>query len=451
MPLQATSGAASYDAFGGGVAAVPNYIEDVFQTWLYTGNDSTQTITNGIDLSGKGGMVWLKSRNQTYDNALFDTNRGATKWIQSNGTDAETTTSNSLTSFNSNGFTLGDHFRFNAGFNYASWTFREQPKFFDVVTFTAPSTTATSFSVPHSLGSTPGCCIIKRTDSAEDWFVYHRSLANPARNYLVLNSTAAAASQGSDAYAPTSTEVTLLTGASVSASGQYVMYLFAHNAGGFGLTGTDNVISCGSFTGNGSTSGPEINLGYEPQWIMIKNASAATNWRMFDNMRGMPVSGSGNSLEANTSAAEAANDPAPIPTATGFRLATTNSNLNGNGNTMIYIAIRRGPMKVPTTGTSVFAVDANDAANPEFTSGFPVDAALLRRVTTTSENYLSSRLTGANYMFTESIDSESSAASFKWDYMNGWLNNFYTGTAGVFSWMWRRAPGFFDVVCYTGT
>jgi len=59
MPLQATSGAASYDAFGGGVAAPKNYIEDVFSTWLYTGNNSTQTITNGIDLAGEGGLVWI--------------------------------------------------------------------------------------------------------------------------------------------------------------------------------------------------------------------------------------------------------------------------------------------------------------------------------------------------------------------------------------------------------
>ena len=83
MPLQATSGAASYDAFGGGVAAVPSYIENVFQTWLYTGNASSQTIVNGLDLSTKGGLVWIKSRQQTTSNVLVDSARGAA-YLESN-------------------------------------------------------------------------------------------------------------------------------------------------------------------------------------------------------------------------------------------------------------------------------------------------------------------------------------------------------------------------------
>ena len=58
----------------GGAPAV--YIEDVFSTWLYTGNGTTQTITNGIDLAGKGGLVWLKGRSAVSDNNLFDTLRG---------------------------------------------------------------------------------------------------------------------------------------------------------------------------------------------------------------------------------------------------------------------------------------------------------------------------------------------------------------------------------------
>ena len=76
MPLQATSGAASYDGFGGGAAAVPTYIEDVFSTYLYTGDGSSaQNINNGIDLSGKGGMVWVKSRSNATTNVIVDTSR----------------------------------------------------------------------------------------------------------------------------------------------------------------------------------------------------------------------------------------------------------------------------------------------------------------------------------------------------------------------------------------
>ena len=160
MPLQATSGAASYDAFGGGVPVVPAYIEEVFSTYLYTGNGTTQTITNGIDLSTKGGLVWIKDRVATPPHLLIDTIRGGNKFVSSNTTTAQTTTS-IISAFNTTGFSLtadtvvGD---WNwSGDNYASWTFRKQPKFFDIVTYTG---NATNRRISHSLGSTPGFIIV---------------------------------------------------------------------------------------------------------------------------------------------------------------------------------------------------------------------------------------------------------------------------------------------------
>jgi len=138
MPLQETSGSASYDAFGGG-AAERVFIEAVFSTWLYTGNGSTQTITNGIDLSTKGGLVWMKGRSGATDHALYDTTRGATKDLVSNSTAAETTQSTGLTAFNTTGFAIGTLAKINTNAaTYVSWSFRKQPKFFDIVTFTAP-------------------------------------------------------------------------------------------------------------------------------------------------------------------------------------------------------------------------------------------------------------------------------------------------------------------------
>ncbi len=116
MPLQSTSGAASYDAFGGGVAAVPKYIEDYFSTFLYTGNGSTQTITNGIDLSTKGGLVWGKNRSTdaTFgQNYLSDTSRGITRYLVSNNTDQQFNPGNVLTSANTTGFSIGDSARLN--------------------------------------------------------------------------------------------------------------------------------------------------------------------------------------------------------------------------------------------------------------------------------------------------------------------------------------------------
>ena len=139
MPLIATKGAASAQGFGEFAQTTePVYIEQIFSTYLYTGNGSTQTITNNIDLSTKGGLVWIKGRESAnaYNHVLYDSNRGTTKRISSNTTSAEDTASG-VTAFNSNGFTIGSNATSNENtYNYVSWTFREQPKFFDIVTYT---------------------------------------------------------------------------------------------------------------------------------------------------------------------------------------------------------------------------------------------------------------------------------------------------------------------------
>jgi hypothetical protein len=113
------------------------YVEDVFSTYLYEGNSSTQTITNGIDLDGEGGLVWLKIRPVATSHVLVDTERGASSAIFSDLTDSEQTGYPYVTSFNSDGFTLGNMSATNdSSYNYASWTFRKAEKFFDVVTYT---------------------------------------------------------------------------------------------------------------------------------------------------------------------------------------------------------------------------------------------------------------------------------------------------------------------------
>ena len=208
MPLQSTSGAASYDAFGGGVAAVPKYIEDYFSTFLFTGSSpSSQSINNGIDLSTKGGMVWLKDRVVANFHSLFDTNRGAGYYLSSSQTSAQALGATTLTSFNTNGFSLGGSTLTNDANPYVSWSWAKAPKFFDVVTWTGDGTGSKTLS--HSLGSVPGCIIVKETGGASNWGVYHRSLGST--KYLVLNTTAASATS-SDRWNntdPTATEFTV--------------------------------------------------------------------------------------------------------------------------------------------------------------------------------------------------------------------------------------------------
>ena len=170
------------------VATAVNYIEDVFSTYLYTGNSSTQTITNGIDLSGKGGMVWIKCRNTAAtDNAVVDSVRGSQNILVPNRTNASSP-NDAVDAFTSTGFSLTNDTEYvNANTQtYVSWTFRKQPKLFDIQTWTGDGSNRT---IAHALGSVPACIMVKRTDSGSAWQVYHRSLANT--DYLVLNTTAA--------------------------------------------------------------------------------------------------------------------------------------------------------------------------------------------------------------------------------------------------------------------
>jgi hypothetical protein len=459
MPLQATSGAASYDAFGGGVAAVPKYIEDYFSTFLFTGNASTQTITNGIDLAGKGGLVWTKNRTNAFDNYLYDTARGVNKLLLSNNAIDQQSTANTLTAFNSNGFTLGnnDYGNIINGAAAVSWTWAKAPKFFDVVTYTGTASTRT---VSHNLGSEPGCIIIKRTDAVENWQVYHRSLnasgGTAQQSRIVLNSTAAqqSASLGFwDGTAPTSTVFTLGGDTEVNASGgTYVAYLFAHNAGGFGLTGTDNVISCGSYTGAGAST--TVTLGYEPQWILIKRTNTTGPWHLQDVMRGATVTNTDNGvLYPNTTQAEQQKGSHVFPTATGFAFTANEADINEAGSTYIYIAIRRGPMKVPTTGTSVFKPLGISPASTTSEVGFPADMSLAKYAISSQDWLNSSRLTN-KILYTNSTGAEDSifgsAGPQPFDTQDGFKLTGISTTDYAF-WAFKRAPSFFDEVCYTGT
>jgi hypothetical protein len=479
MPLQATSGAASYDAFGGGAAAVTPYIEDVFSTYLYDPTGSSLTITNGIDLSGKGGLVWLKNRTVAADHYLYDTVRGATagnaKYLVSNSTAAQSSGwPNSLAVTNS-GFTLGSQAATpgeinNFGYPVVSWTFREAPKFFDVVTYTGDGNAG--LQINHALGSVPGCIIVKNTsNSGSNWCVYHRGFnggVNPEQYFAFLNTTAAqaAATVLWNDTAPTSTNFTVGTAAGVNSSGNtYVAYLFAHNAGGFGLTGTDNVISCGSYTGNGSSTGPITSLGYEPQWVLIKKSSGGTigagssDWTLFDTMRGLSDSDrNDNYLNPNLSAEEngLGNGNFLRPLATGFQPTDGSDLTNQNGSTYIYVAIRRGPMKVPTDATKVFnPYITTSVANSgtTYTSanlyniGFVADVILQRNSSGTDGWYIGNRLQDKKYLKTETTAAEVTTAAFVYDSNIGAAG--YNSSYGLYAF--KRAPSYMDVVSYSGT
>ncbi len=416
--------------------------------------------------SGKGGLVWIKKRVNTSatdgSHALFDSLRGSTgsgSSLATNTAASQTTGRGGWYGFTSSGFnvafSVGD-FNYN-GDTYASWTFRKAEKFFDVCTWTGSGANRT---ISHNLGSVPGCIIVKRTDTTGDWQVYHRSLANT--EYMVLNSTAAKATGATrwNSTTPTSTVFSLGTDATVNASGgTYVAYLFAHDAGGFGDSGNDSVVSCGSYTGSGTVN---VSLGWEPQWILLKDPNNVDNWYLFDTMRGITLATSGDGsfpLNPNTSGSESGLPAGAITVnATGFSVSTAYF-LSGS----IYIAIRRGPMKTPTDATKVFGLSARTGtgANATVTGGQLADSVLIKNRGAAVGNLFAARLTGVSYLEASFSGAEIAAGTTilqanPWDVMDGvkvgTTSTITNASSNTFiNYLFRRAPGFFDAVCYAGT
>jgi hypothetical protein len=437
------------------------YVEDVFSTWLYTGTGAAQTITNGIDLAGKGGLVWIKERSAG-SNFLFDTLRGVNIEINSDTTNANTTLANSLTAFNSNGFSISGALGVGqSSATYASWTFREAPKFFDVVTYTG---TGANRTIAHNLGVAPGCIMVKRTDGTTDWQVYHRSFGNTQFMMLNQNQIMQTSATRWNNTTPTATGFTVGTDASVNASGgTYVAYLFAHD------TTADGIIQCGSYT-RGADGSAAVNLGWEPQWLLTKVSNETVNiisgdWIIIDNIRGFPSQASGNGtriLLANTTNAESNSSTFTI-TNTGF---LTDFGTFYADVTESYIAIRRGPMKIPTLGTNVFAPVARTGTgvNATVSSGFSTDMVIEGNRTSTGAGTkfgVWSRIRFNTYLISNTTAAQASGSTAQiqsnpWDVMDGYkvgTTSTLTNASGVtfINWMFRRAPGFFDEVCYTGT
>jgi hypothetical protein len=433
-------------------------IEDVFSTWLYTGNGGGQAITNGIDLAGEGGLVWIKRRDVAASHVLYDTARGTGKYLNSDLANAEATYDPAvydIKSFDSTGFTLGQPWNSvnNNGNTFASWTFRKAPGFFDVVTYTGDGVAGRT--VAHNLGSVPGCIIVKRLDSTSSWYVYHQSIGRSAA--LLLNTTNA--SLATDAFANTDPTASVFSvGNNINTNGAgatYVSYLFAHDEQIFGEGGDQSVIKCGTF--NDSSAGT-VNLGWEPQWILYRSTAAGNNWNIFDNMRGWPASGNSQYLWANSSGAEGST-AGVTTTSTGF-----NYPAYGAGD-WIYIAIRRGPMKTPTDATKVFFANArtgNGSSQTVSGVGFSPDSWLCKNRNSSLLPWVFDRLRGPNPpLSTYTTNDESTNTS---SYFGG--SPIFTPTMDGFAtiaqsqvntiaytyidWMFRRAPGFFDVVAYTG-
>jgi hypothetical protein len=295
--------------------------------------------------------------------------------------------------------------------------------------------------------------IVKSTSYPLSWPVYHRSNGAGAEQYL--NMTDAVSYGGKFPSAPTSSSFYISENDYVNKLGEtYVAYLFAHD------TSSTGIIQCGSFNNNPSGISSPINLGWEPQFLLMKNASSAEDWYLIDTMRRFTVNGTINYLNPNTSSAENAAASSVALNSTGFQtfgLFAANSNI-------IYMAIRM-PNKPPTTGTQVYngiARTGTGAAATVTGVGFAPDAVLNDVRYAVGGNYAMFRdkLRGGNMQ----VAAGAAASEQNWsDTITAFLNDginlgvdastesINKNSLNYINWFLKRAPGFFDVVCYTGS
>jgi len=247
---------------------------DYFETKLYAGNDTGQSIT--MDFAPD--WVWIKDRGGTDPHGSYDSVRGSLKQLRVNLTNAERTHAGSLTSFNSDGFTVGNDDGTNdIGHNFVSWNWKaggtassnsngsitssvsaSTDAGFSIVSYTGTGSNAT---VGHGLGSTPSMIIAKDRDGARDWTVYHKSLG--ATKWIQLSDTSASQT-GSPMWQdtePTSSLFSIGTYAQINtSSSKYIAYCFAEKKG---------YSKFGSYTGNGNADGTFIYTGIKPAFVII--------------------------------------------------------------------------------------------------------------------------------------------------------------------------------------
>lgn len=283
---------------------------------LYTGNETIRSIDNTVNsVSFQPDLVWVKARDAATDHALFDSVRGAQRYVSSSTTLPETINSETLTAFNVNGFNLGtDNTLTNAtGINYLAWQWKKGiVPGLDIVSYTGTGSIRT---VSHNLGVAPSMIIIKRVSAGanENGIVYHRAVS--ANNALILNSSNGPTLSYWNNTTPTSTEFTIAALAGVNTSGvNYIAYCFAEISGFSKFT---------SYLGNGTINGPFVYCGFSPKLLIIKQyTNIGTPWRGFDSSRG-----GGFVVNPDTAVIEASTVTIDI-LSNGFKVLSSNSSVN---------------------------------------------------------------------------------------------------------------------------
>ena len=328
-----------------------------FNPVLYTGNGTSQSIT-GVGFSPD--LVWVKSRNTaSYWHNLVDTVRGNTKYLFSNDTTSETTQTTYLTSFDSDGFSIGSNANWNNnGTTYVAWNWRASDSSpvtntdgtitstvsantdsgFSVVSYTGNSTNGAT--IGHGLGVAPKIVIVKNRDGGWQWIVDISNITGTTSDHLLLNSTAAKNSSNTYFSAKPTSTVFSVNGASYSDTGtspyKYIAYCFAD---------VEGFSKFGSYTGNGSADGPFIYTGFDVKFLLYKNVDAAISWVIYDNVRDPNGNPQSYYLLPNSSGAEGTTPDAVDFLSNGFKIRYPNASINVTGQNHIYMAFAENPFK----------------------------------------------------------------------------------------------------------
>jgi len=403
---------------------IPPINSENFNTVLYDGNSGTQAIT-GVGFQPD--WVWIKQRDTAAENHnLTDSTRGTNKIINSNNGNAEVTSTSRITSFDIDGFTLGNNNETNdSGSKYVAWCWKagggttssntdgsitstvqaNTKAQFSVVSYTGTGANAT---IGHGLSSAPEIMIIKELTSTRDWAVYSKyntgGSGNPAEERLKLNTSDATVTYAPywNSIEPTSTVFNVGVEGNVNTSGQgYIAYVFAPVAG---------YSSFGSYTGNSSSN--VISTGFEPAFLMIKRTNSTGWWNIWDNKRN--TSNPRNTiLSANLDSADLTSTSLNINFLTnGFELTTNNGDLNENGSTYIYIAFGSDASAAPALPDSFANKLYAGTGSPQSISGLGFSPSLvwLKSRNEVNKNVWTDSVRGTNkQLFSDSTDAESTS------------------------------------------
>ncbi len=319
-----------------------------FQIAKYTGNGSTQSITNSGNSNLKPDFAWIKDLGSAFDHKLQDSNRGSTYTIESNTALATYNDTDAVTSFNTDGFSLGSNANVNDNTaNVIAWQWKANggttssdgngsitstvqastTAGFSIVTYTGTGSNAT---VGHGLGVAPDVIFVKLTSGSGDWTSYHSVLGNT--KYLRLNSSNAAGTQSTywQDTSPTATAFSIGTAGDVNtSSGSHVAYCFKSIKG---------YSKFGSYKGNGNSDGTFVYTGFAVSYLMMKRTDSAGEWLIYDNKRNI-TNLRDTRLEAQDNFPNSTGSSKSFDfCANGFKCRGDDSDMNGSGNDYIYLA-----------------------------------------------------------------------------------------------------------------